>query len=100
MWHAARMQDFTRRTLRTWAVADAVYALLLTIVAAALIPWKTPVANVALLLYAAAFAAVGVGLWRGARWGWRLALSASGVGLLAGVAVVGGLLFSWAYLRS
>ena len=94
------MQDFTRRTLRTWATADAVYAAVLVFLATAIVPWKTPAANVALLAYAGLFAAAAPGLFRGARWGWRLGIVASAVGLVSGVIVVGAVMASWAYLRT
>ena len=94
------MKDFTRRTLRTWAVAGPIYCLAIITVTVAYIPWKTPAINAALVIYAALHAAAAPGLWRGARWGWRLALLAGLLGLVAAVVVTTGLLSSWAYLRA
>ncbi len=93
------MTDFTRRTLRTWAVLDGLHALLIGLCAAFIVPWKTPWANALLLAYAALYATAGAGLWRLARWGWRLGVAAGLAGLATGVIVVGGLVASWAYLR-
>jgi hypothetical protein len=94
------MHDLTRRTLRTWAVAGVLYAAAISWLAIVYIPWKTPVANAAVVAYAALHAAAAPGLWRGRRWGWRLALVGGLLGLLAAVVVTAGLLASWAYLRA
>ena len=63
-------------------------------------PWKTPAANLALLAYALAVGAGAPGLWRGARWAWRLAIATCLLGLAAAVVAVSGLVASWAYLRA
>lgn len=94
------MKDFTRRTLRTWAVAQALYAVLLGVVVVAYIPWKTPLANILALAYLALQGIGSAGLWRGKRWGWRISVIAGVLGLLAVVFVCGALLASWAYLRA
>lgn len=94
------MTDFTKRTLRTWAVAQALYCALLVVLVAFYVPWKTPWASALALAYAALHGAGAPGLWAGRRWGWRLSLAAGLLGLLAAVVVCGGLVASWAYLRS
>lgn len=86
-------------SLRRPALALALHAAVLFAIAAFGIPWKTPPANVAILLFAALEALAAVGLARDARWGHRLGLIVSGLGLAAGVVVVAGLLSSWAFLR-
>ena len=48
------MSDFCRRTLRTWAVLDVIYALAVAGLAMAVLPWKAPAANLFFLAYAAA----------------------------------------------
>lgn len=93
------MQDFTRRTLRIWAVAQAIYAVVLAILVIAFVPWKTPVANVLGLAYLALHGVGAAGLWRGRRWGWRISVIAGVAGLVCMLIVCGGLLASWAYLR-
>jgi hypothetical protein len=93
------MQDLTRRTLRTWAIAGVIYALAIASLAIIDIPWKTAAANVALLIYAALHGVAAPGLWQGKRWAWRLALIGGLLGLLAAVVVTTGLVSSWAYLR-
>ncbi len=94
------MSDFTRRTLRTWSIAQVVYAVVLTALVVIYVPWKTPVANVAVLVYAALHGAGAIGLWQGRLWGWRASLIAGLLGLVAAVGVVAALLASWAYLRA
>lgn len=94
------MGDFTRRTFKTWAVCQVVYALAIAWVVIVHVPWKTPVANILALVYAALHVGGALGLWRGERWGWRLSLSAGLLGLVAAVGVTAALLASWAYLRS
>jgi hypothetical protein len=94
------MQDFTRRTLRTWAVAQAIYAVAVAVIVLAYIPWKTPLANVLALTYLALQATGSPGLWRGRRWGWRVSVFAGATGLIAMLFVCGALLTSWAYLRA
>ncbi len=76
-----------------------IYAVIIAWVAVVYIPWKTPLANAGLLIYAAIHGAAGPGLWLGRRWGWRLALAGGLLGLVAAVIVTSGLLASWAYLR-
>lgn len=94
------MQDFTRRTLRTWAVAQLIYAVLLAVLVVAYVPWKTPLANVLALAYLALQGIGSLGLWRGRRWGWRVSVVAGTTGLVAMLFVCGALLASWAYLRA
>jgi hypothetical protein len=89
------MQDFTRRTLRTWAVAQAIYAVAVAVIVLAYIPWKTPLANVLALTYLALQATGSPGLWRGRRWGWRVSVFAGATGLIAMLFVCGALLTSW-----
>lgn len=93
------MNAETRSILRFWAVANAVYALVIAAIFISLVPWKWPTVNFAFLAFAGAHAAAGAGLGVRARWGWRLAMVVSLVGFAAGVAVVGGLIVSWAYLK-
>ena len=92
------LSDFTRRTLRTWAIVAGAYALLLAACVIVFVPWKTPALNVGLLGYAALYAAAAPGLWRGARLGHRLGLAAALSGFVALIAVLTGLLSSFAYL--
>ncbi len=92
--------SFTRRTLHLWAWIASAHGLVIAVTAAALVPWKSPAANVALLAYAALQIATGLCLWRRPRWGWRLGLASGLFGLAAGVLVVTGLLLSWLYLRA
>jgi hypothetical protein len=92
--------DFPSRTLRTWAVADVVYAAILVVLALAALPWKLPAANIAIVVYAVLCAASAPGLWRARRWAWMLALGTSLLGLAATVVVVSLLVASWAYLRA
>lgn len=94
------VKEFARRTLRTWAVIQAVYAVAIALVVIVYVPWKTPVANGLALAYAALQGAGAVGAWRVRRWGWRVSLAAGLVGLVACVAVCSALLASWAYLRA
>ncbi len=94
------MHLFARRTLRTWAVLDAVYGVAVMALAIWAVPWKTPVANVVFLLYGAAVLAGAPGLWLIRRWGWRLGVGTSLFGLGAALLVVTGLVASWAYLRA
>ncbi len=94
------MQDLTRRSFKTWAIAELCYALLLATLVVVFVPWKTPLANVLALLYCALSLAAAPALWRLSRWGWRLAVLGGLLGLLAAVLVCGGLLLSWAYLRT
>jgi len=96
----ANVTDFTRRTLRTWAVAQAVYAVVLAILVVVYVPWKTPVANGLALVYVALHGVGALGLFRQRRWGHRLSLIAGLVGLAAAVVVCGALVASWAYLRA
>ena len=41
----------TRRTFRFWGIAELIYAALLVGAVAALLPWKSPGVNVALMAY-------------------------------------------------
>lgn len=97
---AADPSDATRRSLKRWAVAEAIGGLTLAAVAIALIPWKTPVINVILLAYAGLHLAAGHGLWRGWRLGWRLGVIGGTIGLVLGVLLVSALIGSWAYLHA
>jgi len=92
--------SFVRRTLRSWAWIAGVHGVVIGLVVILLVPWKTAWVNVTLLLYGAAQLATAVGLWRRARWGWRLGLVTGLIGLVLGVLVVTGLLLSWLYLRA
>ena len=94
------MGDFVSRTLRTWAWIAGGHGLLVGTVVALLVPWKSAWVNVTLILYGAAQLAAAAGLWRRARWGWRLGLLNGLIGLAFGVLVVTGLLLSWLYLRA
>jgi hypothetical protein len=93
------IEDFVRRTVRTWALAQLVYAVVLLGLVIFYIPWKTPWVNVALLLYATSHGIGAFGLWRQRKWGWSLSLAAGLAGLLVAVVVCGGMVASWAYLR-
>ncbi len=94
------MQEPTRRTLATWAIAEGAYGLVVGLVVALLVPWKTPWANALGLGYALLALAAAVGLGRGRRWGWRLAVAGGFAGGVACMVVTAGLVASWAYLRS
>lgn len=93
------LESFVRRTLRTWAVANLVYATVLSAVVLWLIPWKTPWINVLVLAIACGFGVAGCGLWTYRRWAWRLAAGLCLAGIAVGGVVVVGLLMSWAYLH-
>lgn len=90
----------TRRTFRFWGVAELIHAALLIGAVAALLPWKTPAVNVALIAYGALHGMAGLALLRGARVGWRLGLAAGWLGLIAMVIVATGLIGTWAYLHT
>lgn len=92
--------DFTRRTLRAWAVYEAMYGLALALLVVFFLPWKTPAWNVGLVLYAAAHLAAAPGLWQVRRIGFSIALAAGVVGFVLAVVVISGLVASWAYLRA
>lgn len=94
------MQALTARTLRFWGVVAPLYGALLGLAVATLLPWKSPLFSVGLLLYAGLWIGAGVGLWRRARWGWRAGLVAGFVGLALMVVVATGLVMSWAYLHA
>jgi hypothetical protein len=94
-----QLSDFTRRTLRIWAWVAGLHGLVLVLTASLLVPWKTPWVNSACIAYGVLQGGVAVGLWQRALWGWRLGLLSGLIGLAGGVAVVSGLLLSWAYLR-
>ena len=93
------MDRFPRTTLRTWAVLDGIYGAIVVGLAVWAVPWKTTAANLLLIAYGIAVALGAPGLWRGARWCWRLGVITSLIGLGAGVLAVAGLVASWAYLR-
>ncbi|MBU0550430.1 hypothetical protein KJ940_02940 [Myxococcota bacterium] len=94
------MRESVARSLRRWAIAGVIYSAALADLAIEWIPFKTPIANALILLYALAHFVGAVGLWRRARWGWRLSVLAHAVGLVAMLFVVAGLVASWAYLRA
>lgn len=94
------MQDFTRRTLRTWAFAQTIYAIAIVFIVIVYIPWKTPLANGLALLYAALHAVGAGGLWKGRKWGWRVSLVSGLLGIASAVFVCSALLASWAYLSA
>ncbi len=81
------------------SLALALHALLLAAIGAFGVPWKTPAANGIVLALAALELVAAAGLAGERRWGHRLALAVGGLGLGCGVAVVLGLLASWAFLR-
>ncbi len=85
--------------MRVWAVAEAIYGVIIGGLFVFFVPWKTPFVNVAFLAYAGLALAAGHGLWRGHRWGWRLGLAGGLVGLVAGLVVIAGLVSSWFYLH-
>ena len=88
------------RSLRVWALADSVYGILVALLVILAVPWKSPVFNVLALLWAATLVGGAPWLWRGRRFGHRLAVVTSLIGLgAAGLAVIG-LVASWAYLRA
>lgn len=95
-WAAA----FARRTLQSWAVFNAAHALVLALLVVLVVPWREPAISLALLGYAGGHALSSVGLWKGRRWGWRLAAGLGFLGLAACVALVALLVASWAYLRT
>lgn len=93
-------EAFCRRTLRTWAVLDAIFGTVVAALALVAIPWKWPAANLGLIALAASYLAGAPGLWRSARWAWRLAVITSLVTLSLAAAAVTGLCASWAFLRA
>jgi hypothetical protein len=84
--------DLGRARCRLWLAIGAL--------AIGALPWKAPAANLLGLAYGLAVAAGAPGLWRGARWAWRLGLATCLLGLAAAVVAVSGLVASWAYLRA
>jgi hypothetical protein len=94
------MSGLARTTMRTWAVLDVIYGAAVVALAIWAVPAKLPAANLALVAYGVAVAGGAPGLWRGARWAWRLALGTCLLGLAAALVVVSGLVASWAYLRA
>jgi hypothetical protein len=96
---AEACSGFTRRTLRGWAVFQVAYAGLLLLAAVWLVPWKSPAWNLGLMAYACLHLAAAPGLWRLRRWGWWLAFTGSGLGLLASLGLCTALVATWAYLR-
>lgn len=91
--------DFARRTTRRWAVAEALYGIVLALAVAIWVPWKSPLTNTLLIGYALGCAAAAPGLLKHRKWGWRLSIATGLLGLLALVLVVGGLLASWVFLH-
>lgn len=94
------LSDLSARTLRFWGAVSPIYGVILGLAVITLLPWKSPLFSVGLLAYAALWIAAGVGLWRRARWGWRLGLVAGFAGLLLMVVVCTGLVMSWVYLHA
>lgn len=94
-----RFVQGVRAPLRFWAIMDVVYAFALAALLVVFVPWKWPLAHGIALTYLTLHAVSAPGLWRAARWAWRLAVGMSVAGLLLAIAVVGGLLGSWAYLK-
>lgn len=92
------LEDFVRRTLRTWAVANLVYCAALGVLVLWWIPWKTPWINRLVLVVACGFGIAGGGLWMCKRWAWRLAVGLCLAGTGMGLAAVVGLLMSSVYL--
>ena len=97
---SAKASDFTRRTLRAWAVFEVLYGVAMILLISLYLPWKSPVYSGALVAYGAVHIAAAPGLWNIRPWGWRLALAGGLAGLLAAVLVVTGLVSAWAYLRA
>lgn len=89
-----------RRVLHFWAVANAVLSVGLATAAVGLIPWKTPLANVGLILYALSLAAASIGLGRRRPWGWKLSVRLACAGIVSGGLVATLLVMSWAFLRT
>jgi hypothetical protein len=89
-----------RRALRFWALLDGVYAPFVALLAIFAVPWKSPLFNVAALIWAAALLGGAPFLWRGQRFAHRLAVVTSLIGIAAAVVAVAGLVASWAYLRA
>ncbi len=73
---------------RLWGALDALYGALVAWLALTFIP-KDPVFPALIASYGLLSALGGVGLWRGARWGWRLASLMALVGLTLGLALAG-----------
>lgn len=97
---ATSWSDFSRRTLRAWAVFEALYAVSFLLVIALFLPWKTPIWNLGLMGYGALHAGAAIGLWGPRRWGWRLATIGAFVGFTLAILVISGLVASWMYLHS
>lgn len=90
----------TRRTFRFWGVVEIIHAAALIGAVAALLPWKSPVVNVALMGYGALHGVAGLLLLRRSRLGWRLGLASAWLGFLAMIIVTTGLVGTWAYLHT
>jgi hypothetical protein len=86
--------------LRFWAVLDGVYAVLVAALAVFALPWKSPLYNALVLLWAASLLGGAPLLYRGSRLGHRLAVGSSLVGLAGAMLAMAGLVASWAYLRA
>lgn len=90
----------TRRTFRFWGVASIVHAALLIGAVAALLPWKSPGVNGALIAYGALHGVAGALLLKGSRLGWRLGLIAAWLGFGAMIIIATGLIGTWSYLHA
>lgn len=87
-----------RPALRLWGALDVLYGALIAWLALSFIP-KDPLLPPALAAYGALSALGGVGLWRGARWGWRLSVGVGAAGLALGVALISLTLMAGLYWR-
>lgn len=90
--------DSVRAKLRFWALADTVYAVAIALIALFVIPWKTEMANIALLLYALLHGTGAPWLFKARKTGYRLSVVSGMLGLLGAVVVCAGLFSSFAYL--
>lgn len=87
-------------SLRLWATLDVVYGAAVAALAAFVVPWKTPAANLALLGYAGLVVLGAPALGFGWRAGYRLAVATSVLALGGTALVVGGLVASFVHLSA
>jgi hypothetical protein len=92
------MTDPINPVLRRWAIAEAVYGVLLGGVVMLAIPWKSPWLSVGLCVFAAGHFVSGHGLFRSYPWGWRLAVFLGSLGCVLGLLLLTGLICSGLYL--
>ena len=90
----------TRRTFRFWGVVEIIHAVLLIGAVAALLPWKSPAVNTALIAYGALHGVAGLLLFKRAKAGWRLGLTAAWLGFGAMIVIATGLIATWSYLHT